>query len=168
MLYIDSVETIRRGRMSRLLKLFSEYMEKQEVLSQLTQHEKLDGLSYSEMHTIAAIGDLEAPNVTKISKQLNMTRGAISKIIKRLIKEQLVEAYTREENRKEIYYRLSDKGQFFYLDHQKRHQMWEERDQTFLNRFSEEELGRIETFMGAFNEYLKENIEEIGRARDVD
>ena len=65
---------------SELLGLFAKYMEKQEVLSKLTESEELHGYNYSEIHTIAAIGDMEFPNVTGISQAMHMTRGAISKI----------------------------------------------------------------------------------------
>lgn len=67
-------------------KKFAKYMEKQEVLSKLTESEELHGYNYSEIHTIAAIGDMEFPNVTGISQAMHMTRGAISKITKDLCK----------------------------------------------------------------------------------
>lgn len=53
---------------SELLTLFASYMKKQEVLSKLTESEKLHGYNYSEIHTIDAIGKLEEPNVTAISE----------------------------------------------------------------------------------------------------
>lgn len=63
---------------TELMNLFVKYMEKQEILSKLTEGEKLHGYNYSEIHTIAAIGDLEEPNVTNIANHMNVTRGAIS------------------------------------------------------------------------------------------
>ena len=67
----------------RLLDLFTEYLEKQDMLSKLTEHEKLHAYGYSEIHVIAAIGDMDAPNVTSIVGYMHMTKGAISKIIKK-------------------------------------------------------------------------------------
>ena len=69
---------------NELLTLFASYMEKQEILSKLTESEKLHGYNYSEIHTIDAIGKIESPNVTGISEYMHMTRGAISKIAKKL------------------------------------------------------------------------------------
>ena len=66
-----------------LLDLFAEYLEKQDALSKLTEHEKLHEYGYSEIHTIAAIASLPEPNVTSIAQQMKMTKGAVSKIIKR-------------------------------------------------------------------------------------
>ena len=65
-----------------LLNLFAEYLEKQDALSKLTEHEKLHEYGYSEIHVVAAIGDLQNPNVTSIAKHMKMTKGAVSKIIK--------------------------------------------------------------------------------------
>lgn len=83
---------------TELMKLFVKYMEKQEILSKLTEDEKLHGYNYSEIHTIAAIGDLEDPNVTQIANSMNVTRGAISKITKKLLEQNLIESYRRDGN----------------------------------------------------------------------
>ena len=48
--------------MKELLVLFDEYLEKQDVLSKLTEAEKLHDLGYSEIHTIVAIQELEEAN----------------------------------------------------------------------------------------------------------
>ena len=81
---------------SELLGLFAKYMEKQEVLSKLTESEELHGYNYSEIHTIAAIGDMEFPNVTGISQAMHMTRGAISKITRRLMQNGLSLIWQKE------------------------------------------------------------------------
>ena len=57
---------------TELMNAFVKYMEKQEILSKLTEDEKLHGYNYSEIHTIAAIGDLTEPNVTQIANYMNV------------------------------------------------------------------------------------------------
>ncbi len=47
--------------------------------------EFFQGISLAEMHCIHWIGLTDQPNVTKIAEQMRMTRGAISKIVKKLI-----------------------------------------------------------------------------------
>ncbi len=74
---------------TNLMNLFVKYIEEQEILSKLTEDEKLHGYNYSEIHTIAAIGDLEESNVTNIANHMNVTRGAISKITKRLLAQKM-------------------------------------------------------------------------------
>ena len=54
---------------------------------------KLHDLGYSEIHTIVAIQELEEANVTAIAEKMHMTKGAISKIIKRLSSLGAIETY---------------------------------------------------------------------------
>lgn len=147
---------------TELMKLFVKYMEKQEILSKLTEDEKLHGYNYSEIHTIAAIGDLEDPNVTQIANSMNVTRGAISKITKKLLEQNLIESYQRDGNKQKIFFRLTESGQFLYDEHAKRHNLWLKRDDAFIERFDLKTIEQIEEFMKAFNDYLQTQIEELG------
>ncbi|MGN1168036.1 MAG: MarR family transcriptional regulator [Lachnospiraceae bacterium] len=153
---------------SVLLGLFAKYMEKQEILSKLTESEELHGYNYSEIHTIAAIGDMEFPNVTGISQAMHMTRGAISKITKRLKQNGLIESYMAEGNNQKIFFKLTNKGLQLYKEHEKRHNLWLERDNAFLQRYSKNELDEIQRFMLDFNNYLEDKIIELGEKKDVD
>lgn len=147
---------------TELMKLFVKYMEKQEILSKLTEDEKMHGYNYSEIHTIAAIGDLEDPNVTQIANSMNVTRGAISKITKKLLEQNLIESYQRDGNKQKIFFRLTESGQFLYDEHAKRHNLWLKRDNAFIERFDLKTIEQIEEFMKAFNDYLQTQIEELG------
>ena len=153
---------------SELLGLFAKYMEKQEVLSKLTEAEQLHGYNYSEIHTIAAIGDLESPNVTAIARTMHMTRGAISKIAKRLASDGLIEPYMAEGNNQKVFFRLTAEGRALYDEHERRHSLWLERDDAFLRRYSDADLARLQQFMEDFNAYLEERIKELGGSDDAD
>ncbi len=147
---------------TELMNLFAKYMEKQEILSKLTEDEKLHGYNYSEIHTIAAIGDLEEPNVTNIANHMNVTRGAISKITKRLLAQNLIEAYQQDGNKQKIFFRLTESGQFLYDEHEKRHNLWLKRDDAFIRQFDKKAVKQVEEFMRAFNDYLEAQIAELG------
>ena len=147
---------------TELMNLFVKYMEKQEILSKLTEDEKLHGYNYSEIHTIAAIGDLEEPNVTNIANHMNVTRGAISKITKRLLAQNLIEAYQQDGNKQKIFFRLTELGQFLYDEHEKRHNLWLKRDDAFIKQFDKKTVKQVEEFMRAFNDYLEAQITELG------
>ncbi len=151
-----------------LLELFAEYLEKQDILSKLTEHERLYAYGYSEIHTIAAVGDLKDPNVTSIARRMKMTKGAVSKIIKRLLSAQVIEAYQLADNRQKIFYSLTEKGKFLYDEHKKRHELWIQRDKGFLSGFSEEQLQCVSAFMAEFNAYLEEQIAEKGGKKHAD
>ena len=147
---------------TELMNLFVKYMEKQEILSKLTEDEKLHGYNYSEIHTIAAIGDLEEPNVTNIANHMNVTRGAISKITKRLLVQNLIEAYQQDGNKQKIFFRLTESGQFLHDEHEKRHNLWLKRDDAFIKQFDGKTVKQVEEFMRAFNDYLEAQIAELG------
>ncbi|QBE99542.1 hypothetical protein PMF13cell1_05119 [Blautia producta] len=151
-----------------LLNQFAEFLEKQDMLSKLTEHEKLHSYGYSEIHVIAAIGDLEEPNVTALAKTLRLTKGAVSKITKRLISSNVIEAYTIPDNRQKIFYRLLEKGRFLYEEHEKRHKLWLERDRQFLSQFTELQLEEFSKFMSSYNGYLEEQIRQLGGREDAD
>ena len=145
-----------------LMNLFVKYMEKQEILSKLTENEKLHGYNYSEIHTIAAIGDLAEPNVTQIADYMNVTRGAISKITKKLLEQKVIEAYRLEGNKQKIFFRLTESGQFLYDEHAKRHDLWLKRDSAFIKQFDSGTVEQVERSMKAFNDYLEAQIMELG------
>lgn len=150
----------------QLMNLFVKYMEKQEILSGLTEDEKLHGYNYSEIHTISAIGDLTDPNVTRIANYMNVTKGAISKITKKLLEQNLIESYQQDGNRQKIFFRLTKSGQFLYDEHEKRHNLWLKRDEAFIKQFDRKTIEQVENFMSAFNDYLAMQIAELGGSTD--
>lgn len=145
-----------------LLNEFKKFLEKQDMLSNLTEHEKLHNHSYSKIHVIDAIGSLEHPNVTTIATYLHMTKGAISKIITKLKQEDIITTYSLPPNKQKIFYSLTKTGLFLYEEHKKRHQLWLKRDQQFLDQFSKQQLQSIESFMQQYNIYLEQQIKELG------
>lgn len=144
-----------------LLKEIALMLERQDMLSQLTENQCLDEYGYSETHCIDFIGRLELPNVTKIAEHMRMTRGAISKMTKKLLTKGLIEKYTLETNKKEIYFRLTEQGKVLFDEHAKRHELWEKRDMDFLARYPREKVATVYEFMQEFNDYLEEQIESL-------
>ena len=143
-----------------LLEQIASMLQRQEMLTKLTENVCLEEYSYSETHCIDYIGKTELPNVTKIADNMQMTRGAISKMTKKLLAKGLIEKYTLESNKKEVYFKLTESGMELYKEHEKRHKLWEQRDSKFLERYSPEEIRIIGKFMNEFNRYLEEKIEE--------
>lgn len=149
-----------------LLKEIALMLERQDMLSKLTESQCLDEYGYSETHCIDYIGRLELPNVTKVAEHMGMTRGAISKMTKKLLAKGLIEKYTLETNKKEIYFRLTNLGELLFEEHEKRHLLWEKRDMNFLSRYSKEEVETVYKFMCEFNGYLEEQIEELAETQN--
>lgn len=149
--------------MNDILDLFTELYEKQDMLSKLTQSSRLQGYGYSTIHCIEAIEDIENPNVTKLAEKLKMTRGAISKITKKLLANDLIEIYQHDNNKKEIYFKLTGSGKQLYLDHHIRHQKYMQRDQQFFAQQDEQELTIVKEFLKEFNLYLSNQIEQLSK-----
>lgn len=144
-----------------LLNELALMLERQDMLSKLTESQCLDEYGYSETHCIDYIGRLELPNVTKVAEHMGMTRGAISKMTKKLLAKGLIEKYTLDTNKKEVYFKLTKQGVRLFEEHSKRHERWEKRDMEFLTRYSKDELCMVRKFMKEFNEYLETQIEEL-------
>ncbi len=89
-----------------------------------------------------------------------MTRGAVTRLAKRLLQDGLIERYVLPDNKKEIYYRLTSKGEALNKEHEVAHTKWEERDISFLYSVPIKEQEVILDFLQKFNNYLKDKIEE--------
>lgn len=145
---------------SEILSLFKGIYEKQEQLSKLTDYELFNEFSNSEVHSLSIIGDKQNVNGAMISSKLAMTRSAISKIISKLKKKELIYSYQNSDNKKEIYYKLTEKGYLIYHKHEKAHKEWEERDLKFLNQISDSKMEVISEFLNRYNSYLEDTIVE--------
>lgn len=142
----------------RILDSLKELLEKQDMLSKLTEEAFLDELGYSEIHCIDAIGKIKDPNVTKLANQMKMTKGAISKITTKLMNGGFIDKYSKDGNAKEIFYSLTPQGKKMFQEHLKRHELWEERDLNFLNSYSNKTLKEVDIFLNDFNTYLENQI----------
>ncbi|KNF07683.1 transcriptional regulator [Gottschalkia purinilytica] len=143
-----------------LLYLFKELYEKQDVLSKVCNEDLFDKYGNSEIHCIDAIGIMGEANGTQIAEHMKVTRSAVSKIIRRLLKDCLVNKYQKPDNKKEVFYRLSNKGQTVFEKHQKAHEKWEQRDTAFLRTINEKDKQTVLSFLQNFNNYLDELIKE--------
>lgn len=141
-----------------ILNLLEKIYEKQNELSMFDDAILYKENSISEIHTIAIIGKKEKVNGVKISKELDMTRSSISKIILKLKKRKLVDSYQSETNKKEIYYKLTEKGNEIFLEHEKLHIKWEERELEFISSLDMDKKLIAEEFLTKYNEYLSKFI----------
>ncbi|MGM0218616.1 MarR family winged helix-turn-helix transcriptional regulator [Enterococcus sp. AZ126] len=116
----------------------------------------------SEVHCIESIGKITDPNVTQLAESLYMTRGAISKITKKLLKKDLIERYQKPENKKEIYFRLTRQGQQVFDLHEKLHEEFQERDKVVFEDVTQEQFDDMLRFIGKYSEHLDEEMRKQG------
>lgn len=105
-------------------------------------------LLLSEFHVIDCIGKNQLSNATFISKQLDMTKGAISKILTKLLNKDLIKSNRLEDNKKEIYYTLTSQGKEAFEIHKKLHDIEHQKFVSLLNKYNKEELNTINSFLG--------------------
>ncbi|MCB5954935.1 MarR family transcriptional regulator [Enterococcus sp. CWB-B31] len=124
----------------------------------------LAGYTSSEVHCIEYIERTADPNVTKLAEFFYMTRGAISKMTKKLIKKGVIESYQKLENKKEVYFRLTEKGKEVYRIHEALHQEFEERDKKVFEQMTEEQYEAISYFVEMYSSHLDEEIKKQGKS----
>jgi len=71
-------------------------------------------LSFSEISLMTLIGDFENIKVTELAVKYGATKGAISKMVKKLVQKDLVIKSRTQENEKEVLLSLTDMGRIIY------------------------------------------------------
>ena len=144
----------RQGRMNQQMRILDILIKIQEH-SDVFEHKRkglLDETSLAEVHCIDCIGMIDHPNVTKISDEMGLTRGAISKISKKLLVKGLIESYQTPNNNKEIYFRLTEDGQTLYIEHKKLHSEVRQKWMSLIEHYSDNEQSAILRFLTEINE----------------
>lgn len=133
-----------------MLHLNELYME-HEIHSFREQARKhhIDMLSnnITSVHVIDCIGDDEPINHTGIVKKMKLSKGSITNITSKLLGMGFIRSSQRDNNRKEIYFSLTDKGRLVYDMHQGMHREKEEKFYQFMESYTEAELQTIQKFM---------------------
>ncbi|MGN7355726.1 MarR family transcriptional regulator [Paenibacillus sp. SAF-054] len=124
--------------------------------------DSLKGYTPSEVHCIEYIEKNADSNVTKLAESFYMTRGAISKLTKKLIEKGLIESYQKSDNKKEIYFKLTEKGKVVYQIHEDLHKQFQERDKAVFEQVTEEQLDSMLSFMDMYSRHLDAEIKKKG------
>ena len=150
----------KQAKVSKVLELYEkltygiendEHSEEKLLRKELKSLSLLEGinLSLTACHVIACIGDMngEKVNGTYIAKELNITKGGVSKAVAKLVSKNMVEAIRSDSNRKEVYYELTDLGRNVYRAHAQMHEKAKDQQRAVLASYSEGELEIISRFL---------------------
>ncbi|MDT2565432.1 MarR family winged helix-turn-helix transcriptional regulator [Enterococcus avium] len=143
-----------------VLEGFAEVFNKRAWLNKVKMEKALAGYAASEVHCIEFIGKHNDPNVTKMAESLYMTRGAISKLTKKMLEKNYIESYQKADNKKEIYYKLTAKGKRVFELHEQLHKEFEERDQIVFEPIKEEQYNAFLEFLERYNQHLDQEIKK--------
>ncbi|KNZ40881.1 MarR family transcriptional regulator [Acetobacterium bakii] len=141
---------------------FRDLLNKMVWLNKSKMEESLKGYKSSEVHCIEYIGRNEDPNVTKLAESFYMTRGAISKLTKKLIEKGIIESYQKPDNKKEIYFRLTEQGKVIFNLHEDLHNEFQERDKAVFEQITEEQFDIMLSFAEKYNRHLDAEIMKQG------
>ncbi|MBF0529271.1 MAG: MarR family transcriptional regulator [Deltaproteobacteria bacterium] len=138
---------------TKIIDSLTKIQERSDVF-QHGREDIFDGINLAEVHCIDWIGTIDYANVTKVANAMGMTRGAISKIAKKLLNKNFIESYQRPENNKEIYYRLTQDGQRIHDEHKKCHNQARQEKFSLLENYSEDEQIAILRFLNDINHII--------------
>lgn len=117
----------------------------------------------SEIHLIEVIGNYPEINITELADKMGVTKGAVSQIIKKIVKKDLVVKYKNSSNQKEVHLMLTPKGKSSYLGHEEYHK---ESDMELINYYSEMTIEQRE-FLQEFFERIDKIIEKNAKKAEI-
>ena len=116
-----------------------------------------------EIHTIQSIGKNPGINVTNLAEQMGVTKGAVSQIIKKLIKKGLVRKTHAPGNVKEIVPELTELGWTGFHNHEKFHMDSLDIAREYFGDELQSKLQMMYTVMNDISVVLKEHENRIKR-----
>lgn len=146
----------------QLIKSFRDLYNKMVFLNKFKMEDSLKDYKSSEVHCIEYIERNADSNVTKLAESFYMTRGAISKITKKLIKKGIIESFQKPDNKKEIYFRLTEEGKVIYKIHEEMHKEFQSRDQAVFEQVTEEQFDIMLSFVEKYSRHLDIEIKKQG------
>ena len=124
------------------------------------QHEILVGsctsgvsLTNTQEHILMLVAD-EALTNSVLAKKLNVSQAAITKAVKPLLSQGMLETYRDENDARVLYYRLTEIGKPIALEHQHHHQHTLHTYEDVLSKFTKNEQGVISRFLDLVEEEL--------------
>ncbi|MDR3295932.1 MAG: MarR family transcriptional regulator [Clostridiales Family XIII bacterium] len=142
----------------RLIMDFRDLYNKMNWLNKAKMEDRFRGYKSSEIHCIEYIGKHEDPNVTELAGSFYVTRGAMTKMTKKLIKKGVAESYRKPDNKKEVYFRLTEQGKTVSKAHEKLHKEFRERDKAVFAQLTEEQFRGMLEFMETYSRHLDAEI----------
>ncbi len=130
-------------------------------LNKSKMEKSLKGYKPSEVHCIEYIGRNVDSNVTKLAESFYMTRGAISKLTKKLIEKGLIESYQKQDNKKEIYFRLTEQGKAIHKIHEELHKEFRDRDKAVFEQVTEKQFDSMLSFVEKYSRHLDKEIKKL-------
>jgi DNA-binding MarR family transcriptional regulator len=115
----------------------------------------------SETNTLEAIGKNPGMNVTGLARQSGLTKGAISQMVGKLVKKELVRKYKADDNEKEVLVELTAKGWTAFHSHERLHARWDAPMVKELSGMAPDHFAGVEVFFETLEDILDESLREL-------
>jgi len=139
----------------RVLEIMTRIINKASSLMTEPHHFGTDDVLYaSEIHMLDVIGRNPGINVTEIADKLGITKGAVPKIIRKLIHKDLICRYQTKDNKKIVLFELTDKGRTAFQHHIEWHQKFDSGIIQKLNSLNKTELLFFNDIMSDIEQYI--------------
>lgn len=145
-----------------VMKGFREVLNKLIALNEDQMKVALAGYKSSEIHCLEYIGQHPDANLTSVAEAFYMTRGAISKLTKKMVEKDLIARYQTSENKKEVHLRLTEKGRDLFEKHEALHAGFRQRDQEVFDQVGEDALDAMIRFTTLYASHLDRQLKEKG------
>ncbi|MGG3279092.1 MarR family transcriptional regulator [Paenibacillus solani] len=157
--YPDRIKPIIYEQLLHFSHLHEQRMELElkeiKEMIQLHQLKSVPG-NLSTIHVLDCIGQHEPINHSAIAEKLKLSKASITKISKKLLSLDLIHRTQLNDNRKEVYFRLTTQGKQLFQLHRTMHEAEEQRFMRFLDDYSESELQTILKFFQGMARYISE------------
>jgi DNA-binding MarR family transcriptional regulator len=104
-------------------------------------------LYHSEVSLLEIIKVHENATASELSRILGVTTGAVWQVTRKLQKKGLIESYQFEDNKKEVYFRLTALGEKARRGHQKHHETMNAGVFEYFSHLEERDVKKIYEFL---------------------
>ena len=123
------------------------------ILKAENQHEILIGsctsgmpLTNTQEHILMLLSEESLTN-SELAKRLNISQAAVTKAIKSLIKQEMLEPFKNQKDARVIFYRLTELAKPVAAEHQHHHQHTLEIYEKIANQYTPNEQATIQKFL---------------------
>jgi DNA-binding MarR family transcriptional regulator len=120
-------------------------------------------LSFSELSLISLIGEFENIKVTELSLKYGATKGAISKMVKKLAAKNLVQKHRTPENEKEVLLSLTALGKEIFQEKEAHLINLSQDIAKYLQDLSQEQVNVLFRVLQKVEEHIDEHLQPLDK-----
>ncbi|MDR1326455.1 MAG: MarR family transcriptional regulator [Treponema sp.] len=104
-------------------------------------------LNHAEVHLLDIINQHQGENTSQLALRNGITKGAVAQITKKLIEKDLITTFQAPENRKEVYFELTEIGRKAVSGHDRHHRRLSAGLSKYFKTLSDKDMQTISAFL---------------------